>query len=242
VIFSNGYQVLKIVFHRCASATQWAPFPGPLLRSFPAAAAMTELIAVALITVLAVISPGPDFAMVTRYSYLFGRRTSLVCALGIALGVQVHVFYTMFGVSLLAHYAQPVLQGIKLAGACYLVYMGWKTFFNRTPVSRDLSARPPISAWQALYSGFLTNALNPKTTLFVISTYTQVVAPGTPLPQQFGYGLFMSFAHWVWFSVVAWSVSSVILRRLLLDHQRTADRVVGAILMALGAALAIVQV
>lgn len=203
---------------------------------------MTELIAVALITVLAVISPGPDFAMVTRYSYLFGRRTGLVCALGIALGVQIHVFYTMFGVGLLAHYAQPMLQGIKLAGACYLLYMGWRTFFNRTPVSQDLSARPPISPWQALYHGFLTNALNPKTTLFVISTYTQVVAPGTPLAQQFGYGLFMSFAHWVWFSVVAWSVSSVMLRRVLLDHQRTADRVVGAILMALGAGLAVAQV
>ncbi|MBD9475503.1 LysE family translocator [Achromobacter sp. ACM01] len=202
---------------------------------------MTELIAVALITILAVISPGPDFAMVTRNSYLFGRRTGLICALGIALGVQVHVFYTMFGVSLLAHYAQPVLQGIKLAGACYLVYMGWKTFFNRTQVSRDLSARPPISDWQALYSGFLTNALNPKTTLFVVSTYTQVVSPGTPLSWQFGYGLFMSLAHWIWFGVVAWSVSSPFLRRILLDHQLAADRVVGAVLMALGAGLAAAQ-
>ncbi|MBC9905100.1 MULTISPECIES: LysE family translocator [Achromobacter] len=202
---------------------------------------MTELIAVALITILAVISPGPDFAMVTRNSYLFGRRTGLICALGIALGVQVHVFYTMFGVSLLAHYAQPVLQGIKLAGACYLVYMGWKTFFNRTQVSRDLSARPPITGWQALYNGFLTNALNPKTTLFVVSTYTQVVSPGTPLSRQFGYGLFMSLAHWVWFGAVAWSVSSPFLRRMLLDHQLAADRVVGAVLMALGAALAAVQ-
>ncbi|ADP19468.1 LysE type translocator family protein 17 [Achromobacter xylosoxidans A8] len=202
---------------------------------------MTELIAVALITILAVISPGPDFAMVTRNSYLFGRRTGLICALGIALGVQVHVFYTMFGVSLLAHYAQPVLQGIKLAGACYLIYMGWKTFFNRTQVSRDLSERPPISGWQALYSGFLTNALNPKTTLFVVSTYTQVVSPGTPLAWQFGYGLFMSLAHWIWFGAVAWSVSSPFLRRMLLDHQLAADRVVGAVLMALGAALAVVQ-
>lgn len=213
------------------------PFP-----STHSCLAMTELIAVALITVLAVISPGPDFAMVTRYSYLFGRRTGLVCAAGIALGVQVHVFYTMFGVSLLAHYAQSVLQGIKLAGACYLVYMGWKTFFNRSQVDRDLSDRPAVSGWQSLYSGFLTNALNPKTTLFVVSTYTQLVSPGTSLGRQFGYGLFMSLAHWTWFSIVAWSISSALLRRALLDHQRTADRAVGAILMALGGALAVAQV
>lgn len=180
--------------------------------------------------------------MVTRYSYLYGRRIGLICAAGIALGVQVHVFYTMFGVSLLARHAQSVLQGVKLAGACYLAYMGWKTFFNRTPVDRDLSARPAISGRQALYSGFLTNALNPKTTLFVVSTYTQLVSPGTPLAWQFGYGLFMSFAHWLWFSAVAWSISSPLLRQTLLDHQRTADRVVGAVLMALGGALAVAQI
>jgi len=43
-----------------------------------------ELLAVALITVLAVISPGADFAMVTRASYGFGRRSGLMAALGIA--------------------------------------------------------------------------------------------------------------------------------------------------------------
>lgn len=52
---------------------------------------MGELLAVALITVLAVISPGADFAMVTRSSYAFGRRSGLLAALGIACGVQVHV-------------------------------------------------------------------------------------------------------------------------------------------------------
>lgn len=203
---------------------------------------MTELIAVALITVVAVISPGPDFAMITRYSYLFGRRTGLVCAWGIALGVQVHVFYTMFGVSLLAHHAETVLEGVKLAGACYLVYMGWRSFFNRSKVSQDLSARPDITCWQALSHGFLTNALNPKTTLFVVSTYTQVVSPSTSLWQQFGYGLFMSLAHGIWFSVVAWSISADGLRRVLLGHQQRVDRVVGAILMMLGAALALTQI
>ncbi|CRL59930.1 threonine efflux system [Proteus vulgaris] len=60
---------------------------------------MSELIAVAMITVLAVISPGPDFAMVTKNSYSYGVRVGLITAIGIAIGVQIHVFYTVFGVS-----------------------------------------------------------------------------------------------------------------------------------------------
>lgn len=198
-----------------------------------------ELLAVATITILAVISPGPDFAMVTRNSYLFGRRTGLLCALGIALGVQVHVAYTMFGVSLLIAHAHGLLTVIKLVGAGYLIWIGWQTLRNRTALTVDVSAAPAISGAAALRMGFLTNALNPKTTLFVVSVYTQVVNAHTPLPVQFGYGLFMSLAHWVWFSVVAWCFGAAALRAAMLRRQRLLDRVIGSTLCGLGVALGV---
>jgi len=62
---------------------------------------MTELLAVVAITFFAVISPGPDFAMVSRNSLLLSRRTGVLTALGIAAGVCVHVTYTLLGVGLL---------------------------------------------------------------------------------------------------------------------------------------------
>jgi len=48
---------------------------------------VTEIFAVAVITVLAVIAPGADFAMVVRNSYLHGRSTGLLAATGVAAGV-----------------------------------------------------------------------------------------------------------------------------------------------------------
>jgi threonine/homoserine/homoserine lactone efflux protein len=71
----------------------------------------------------------------------------------------------------------------------------------------------------ALRTGFLTNALNPKTTLFVVSVYTQVVHPDTPLGIQIGYGLFMSFAHVIWFSLVAAFFSKPGLRMRMLRRK-----------------------
>jgi len=198
---------------------------------------LAELLAVATITILAVISPGPDFAMVTRNSYLFGRRTGLLCALGIALGVQVHVAYTMFGVSLLMRHAHGLLSVIKVIGAAYLIWIGLQTLRNRTPLTVDTASAPAISGLAALRMGFLTNALNPKTTLFVVSTYTQVVNAHTPLAVQFGYGLFMSAAHLAWFSIVAWSFGSETLRSAMLKRQRLLDGVIGTTLCGLGVAL-----
>ncbi|CAJ0718086.1 LysE family transporter [Ralstonia mannitolilytica] len=206
---------------------------------------MAELVAVAVITLLAVISPGADFAMVTRNSLLYGRRAGLLCALGIALGVQVHVFYTMFGVGLLIAHAPALLHGIKLVGAAYLVWIGWKTLSATAPLPGENPAGPAapraLSTAAALRLGFFTNALNPKTTLFVVSTYTQVVHPGTPLAAQFGYGLFMSTAHAAWFALVATVFASGALRRSLVARQRTVDRIIGMILIGLGLALGLAR-
>jgi len=206
---------------------------------------MTELFAIALITILAVISPGADFAMVTRNSLLHGRRAGVLCALGIALGVQVHVFYTMFGVGLLIAHAPALLQGIKLIGAAYLVWIGWKTLSAKALPGGETAAHgagtAPLSTLAALRMGFLTNALNPKTTLFVVSTYTQVVHAGTPLVAQFGYGVFMSAAHAVWFALVAAVFASGALRRSLLARQRIVDRVIGVTLIGLGLALGLAR-
>lgn len=194
---------------------------------------MTELFAVMTITLLAVISPGADFAMISRNSLLYGKRAGLAAALGIGLGVQVHVMYTLLGARLLQQ-TPLLLQLLRVLGAGYLVYVGWSTF--RSGAVNETAA--PDSRGRALRNGFLTNALNPKTMLFVISTYTQVVAASTPLPVLLGYGLFMSLAHVLWFALVAVLLSRDGLRQRLLGVQLWLNRGIGLLLMALGSLLA----
>lgn len=200
---------------------------------------MMELIAVATITILAVISPGADFAMVTRNSLLHGRRAGLLASLGIATGVQLHVLYSMLGVALLIQQSPQWFGVIKLAGAVYLIYVGYQTICSQPSAqahSDDTHRLSPLVAWR---TGFFTNALNPKTTLFVVSVYTQVVQPGTSLAVQIGYGLFMSLAHWVWFSLVTVLFSEPRLRNRMLSRQVVLNRCIGGVLVALGLSLAL---
>lgn len=199
---------------------------------------MLELMAVATITVLAVISPGADFAMVTRNSLLHGRSAGVLASLGIACGVLLHVLYTLLGVGLVIRSSPQWFWLIKLVGAAYLVYLGYQTFVSRPVPAGGNGAPPGLSNWQALSTGFFTNALNPKTTMFVLSVYTQVVNPDTALSVQIAYGAFMSVAHLVWFGVVALVFSDERLRGAVLKRQRTLNRAIGAVLMALGLWLA----
>ncbi len=198
---------------------------------------MNELIAVAAITILAVISPGPDFAMVTRNSYAYGRRSGLIAAFGIACGVQVHVFYTVLGIALIITHSPILFMTMKILGAAYLIYLGWKSLSSKSTLQLGTANGPPPSAGKAFGMGFLTNALNPKTMLFVVATYSQVVQVSNSLATNFAYGLFMSLSHWMWFSFVALFFSTEALRQRMLAKQHVVDKVIGTALIGLGVSL-----
>ena len=198
---------------------------------------MAEWLTVITITLLAVISPGPDFAMVTRNSLVLSRRAGLLTALGIGLGVWVHVAYTLLGVGVLMRQSAGLFTAAKLLGAAYLMLLGWK-MLRAQPGALAPAAARPVSGLSALRTGFLTNALNPKTTVFIVSLFMQVVSPATPLAVQLAYGAFISLAHVAWFSVVAAGLSAQAVRQRLLAARHWIDRVFGGVLIGLGAWLA----
>lgn len=202
---------------------------------------MTELIAVITITLLAVISPGPDFAMVTRNSLMLSRRAGVLTALGIGLGVLVHVTYTLVGVGLLIQQSLWLFNAIKLVGAVYLVYLGVKMLRAKPVGALADGPGSPLSDGAAMRTGFLTNALNPKTTIFIVSLFMQVVRPDTPLAVQIGYGAFISVAHMAWFSLVALCFSAGAVRDRLLAVRHWIDRAFGGLLVGFGVLLALAR-
>jgi len=199
---------------------------------------MTEWIAVITITVLAVISPGPDFAMVTRNSLMLSRRAGILTAAGIGLGVLVHVTYTLVGVGWLIQQSIWLFNAIKLMGALYLVFLGIKMLRTAPVDPRDGDPISLPTDGAALRTGLMTNVLNPKTTLFIVSLFMQVVGPDTPVAVQIAYGAFISLAHVVWFSIVALCFSAGAVRERLLAARHWIDRAFGGLLVTFGILLA----
>ena len=202
---------------------------------------MTELIVVVTITLLAVVSPGPDFAMVTRNSLMLSRRSGVLTACGIGLGVTVHVSYTLLGVGLLIRQSLWLFNAVKLIGAIYLIYLGARMLTTKAGDAQADAAVAPLSDLAALRTGFLTNALNPKTTVFIVSLFMQAVRPDTPLIVQIGYGAFIVGAHAGWFSLVAICFSATRVRDRLLSLRHWIDRTFGCLLVGFGVALAIAR-
>ena len=196
---------------------------------------MNEIIAIAIITLLAVISPGADFALVSRNSYLYGRKQGIYTAYGIACAVWIHISYSVLGLSFLKHYIPNLLHIIQYIGALYLMYIGYKTF-TQQQIS-DHANHTLLHPRQAFIQGFLGNSLNPKTTLFVMSIFAQLLRGNHGLMHLIGYGMFISASHLLWFLLISLFCSTPVIRNKILRKQVSINRFIGTVLATLGLCL-----
>jgi threonine/homoserine/homoserine lactone efflux protein len=95
-----------------------------------------EFMTVALVHLLAVASPGPDFAVVVRESVTQGRRVGSWTALGVGCGIFVHVAYSLLGIGLIVSQSIVLFNLFKWLAAGYLLYLGWRALRAR-PMSLD---------------------------------------------------------------------------------------------------------
>ncbi|MEH6565625.1 MAG: LysE family transporter [Halopseudomonas sp.] len=203
-----------------------------------------EFLLVVLVHLLAVISPGPDFAVVIRNSVSAGRRAGLLTAVGVGVGIFVHVAYSLLGIGLIVSQSVWLFNLMKLLAAAYLLYIGIRALRakpqNSAPVDQA-SAQKSMTGRQALLQGFVTNGLNPKATLFFLSLFTVVISHDTPLLVQAGYGLYLAVATGAWFCLVALLFSRAAVRRGFNRMGHWFDRLMGTVLIGLGLHLALSQ-
>lgn len=206
---------------------------------------MQEFLLVAGIHLLAVMSPGPDFAMVIRNSLVHSRKTGLLAAVGLALGNTLHVIYSLLGIGLIISQSVLLFTFIKWLGAAYLIYIGVKSLLakkhteSETESSTLERADTNLTPLQAVRMGFLTNALNPKATLFFLALFTQVINPATPLSIKALYGLEMSTVTFLWFGFVVMILTHHRVQVVFNGIKHHIDRLFGAVLIALGIKIAL---
>ena len=132
------------------------------------------LITFVLAGLLLNITPGADFLYVTVSGINGGPKVGRAAAVGINLGVVVHIIAAALGVSALL-IAHPVAyEFIRYFGAAYLVFIAWKAWTDTGELAEGTAA---ISPKDAIKRGFLTNVLNPKTALFIFAFIPQFTNP-----------------------------------------------------------------
>ncbi len=184
------------------------------------------------------ISPGQDFALISRNALVHSRRAGVLASFGIATAVWVHVAYCMTGVALLIVNFPAAYEVIRWIGAAYLIYLGVMSIIGASSgAATDQAQSLSLSDRKAFVSGFWCNLLNPKMTLILLSIFTQVIEPATSVTVRLLCGLIVSLVHLAWFSALAYWLSSPRLLGRIQSWKPTVERILGVLLILVGAKL-----
>ncbi|MEM7472827.1 MAG: LysE family translocator [Pseudomonadota bacterium] len=132
------------------------------------------LVAFVLAGLLLNITPGADFVFISASSIAGGPKVGICAALGVNLGILVHVCAAAAGLSAVLIANPAAYDLVRYAGAAYLLYIAWQSW-NAIGVLADGQSAQSIK--RAIGRGFVTNVLNPKTALFIFAFIPQFTNP-----------------------------------------------------------------
>lgn len=137
---------------------------------------LDNLLAFTLAALALIIIPGPAVLFSVGRTLALGRAGGFLSVLGVTLALVPIVTAVAFGVGAVIAQSALLFNGLKIAGALYLVYLGVQAIRHRkaTAAAVDVAALPRSHGRQLL-QGFVVGVTNPKTIAFFVAVLPQFV-------------------------------------------------------------------
>ena len=191
---------------------------------------MNEFITVVLLHLFAVMSPGPDYILITRQSIRYGRRVALWSSGGIGIGILFHSFLAVTGILFFIASNESYLLFLKLICSIYLLYLGITSMIYTSNFNQQQIDDNKWSYTGGSVAGLITNITNVKALLFFIALFG-VVLNGQTQGNLMFYGLYMAFATFIWFSLLSYIFTSDAFKSQFLTFFKFFEKFLGLILV-----------
>lgn len=199
------------------------------------------------ISLLVIVTPGPDTAITIRNTLLGGRAGGIATAAGVATGQAIWALATSAGIVALLVACEPLFLAVRYAGAAYLVWLGLQSLRaafrpSTSPGAVRMPAAHPLAPRTAFGQGVVSDLGNPKMAAFFTSLLPQFAPSGDASFAGFAaLGLLFSLMTLLWLVFYALAIDRVgnVLRRPAI--RRALDGIAGAVLIGLGLKLATEQ-
>ena len=202
---------------------------------------MAEFLTVAILHLFAVVSPGPDFALITRQSLRFNRRVAIWTSLGIGVGILFHCLLAITGLVILITSNELFSTILKIIGSVYLLYLGINSVIGDQKKSElDEKDKDNLNKFNGFLVGLITNITNVKAILFFVTVFSVVIDAGNSLSLIF-YGMYMALATFLWFAFISYVFTSNKFKNKFSSFLTIFEKGIGMILILLSLQIIIFQ-
>ncbi len=165
---------------------------------------LETLISFSVATLALAIFPGPDNIYVLTQALTNGTKSGIATTAGLISGCIVHTTLLAFGISAIITTSETLFYGIKVLGACYLLYLAYKIFKSDSNISLNVEA-PKKSYFQLFKIGVVMNLVNPKVMIFFLAFFPGFLwnKDGNTLVQFYVLGLIFMLLSFLIFSSIA---------------------------------------
>jgi threonine/homoserine/homoserine lactone efflux protein len=184
----------------------------------------------AIAHLLAVMSPGPDTAIIFQQSFAKGRNSGILTALGIGFGIFLHCLLAISGISILLYSTEETRFFIKILGASYLIFIGFQSLLPQD--ASEPRTRTTIFTHPFLI-GLITNILNIKAFLFTVSLFSFINLQPDSL-MSWIYLFYFPLITAAWFSFVSYALTHDALGDIFDQYNPKIQFTSSAFILALG--------
>ncbi|HHH1980456.1 TPA: threonine export protein RhtC [Yersinia enterocolitica] len=192
---------------------------------------------VALVHLVALMSPGPDFFFVSQTAASRSRREAMMGVTGISLGIVVWAGVALMGLNLILQKMAWLHQIIMVGGGLYLCWMGWQLL--KSARSKRDTSEPEVQValparGRTFLRGFLTNLSNPKAVIYFGSVFSLFVGDNVTAGARWGLFVLIVAETFVWFSIVACVFALPMMRRGYQRLSKWIDGLAGVLFAGFG--------
>jgi threonine/homoserine/homoserine lactone efflux protein len=180
------------------------------------------------------VSPGPNFALVSRLAVVGARKAAVGAALGFAVAASCYAILAMTGLSVLIKSTSVLASLIQVLGGLYLVYLGVSSWRTTCVVAQTSDPVESSKMWDGFRTGFLVDLANPKGIAFFISLYGASIPEGTESWAKIAIVAGGFFIEVLWYTLVGRVLSASAARKAYLQWGSVIDRTIGTLLCAFG--------
>jgi RhtB (resistance to homoserine/threonine) family protein len=193
------------------------------------------------VDLLAAMSPGPNFLLVSQSALAMSRRHALAVVGGIVAGNLLWCLAVVLGLSAVFVLVPWLHTAVQIAGGAYLVYLGVRLWTQ--PADSTAPGVPTAggSRQAAFLRGFVTSATNPKSVVYFGSIFAVFLGPGSPGWLKLAAVAIVIADTVLWYGTMALVFSTQRVQRGYASIRRPIDRLAGGVMAAFGARLLLVR-